>query len=277
MLGLRLLSEFFGKSGELARRKLIRPTQRAIAKVRGLPIPTGFFDQYPRFYSTSDTAAVPNRLNQRWRACIEANEAIIRGSRVLDLASHDGRWSFAALKAGAAHTMGIEARPYLVTSAVSNMRTYGIPEQSFQFIAGDVFEELDRLQPGSIDAVLCLGFFYHVANHMLLLSKIDRLGAKYIILDTALYIDPYPVVALYAEEPEGEANAARIGSDRIGSSFHQLVMCGAPSKSGLELMLSNFGWSWTYYDWHHAGIGRWDDIVDYHENWRVTMRIDLRK
>lgn len=57
---------------------------------------TGFFDTYPRFYETSTTGPISNRLNKRYRALIEANEAIICGKSVLDLASHDGRWSFAS-------------------------------------------------------------------------------------------------------------------------------------------------------------------------------------
>jgi hypothetical protein len=44
----------------------------------------GFFDSYPRFYSTSQTGAKPNRLNKRHRALIDSNEAIIRGKSVLD-------------------------------------------------------------------------------------------------------------------------------------------------------------------------------------------------
>ena len=70
-----------------------------------------FFDDYPLFYETSKTASSKARLNVRHQAIIEANRDILKDARVLDLASHDGRWSFAALKAGAAHVTGVEARP----------------------------------------------------------------------------------------------------------------------------------------------------------------------
>ena len=72
-----------------------------------------FFDDYPRFYSTSKTGPSRHRLGARHRAIIEGNERLLVGRRVLDIASHDGRWSFAALKSGAAHVTGIEARPHL--------------------------------------------------------------------------------------------------------------------------------------------------------------------
>jgi len=60
-----------------------------------------FFDTYPQFYRTSNTAARPDRLNDRYRAIIDFNRGIIQGSTILDIASHDGRWSFAAIKSGA--------------------------------------------------------------------------------------------------------------------------------------------------------------------------------
>ena len=268
MMGLRLLSDFCFRAAIPARRHILRAS-RAFSTARGFPIPHGFFDEYPLFYSTSQTAAIQNRLNQRYRACIEWNDVAIRGKRVLDLASHDGRWSFAALKAGATNVVGIEARDYLVQAADANLREYGISKNSFSFIAGDAFECLDQIEPQSVDTVFCLGFFYHVANHMLLLSKIARLRPKYLILDTALYLDPYRVIVLYGGDGSGEANAARVGPDSP-----KLIMEGAPTKSALEFMLSTFGWNFVYFDWHRAGIRRWDDIVDYHEGWRVTLRVN---
>ncbi len=53
----------------------------------------GFFGKYPRFLETSGTASKPDRLNLRYEAMIQANCDILEGARVLDIASHDGRWS----------------------------------------------------------------------------------------------------------------------------------------------------------------------------------------
>jgi hypothetical protein len=271
MLGLRLLSDFLFRAAIPARRHMLR-VNRALSRARGIPIPTGFFDKFPQFYVTSHTSAAPNRLNERYRACIEWNENVIRGKRILDIASHDGRWSFAAMKVGASNVLGIEAREYLVHAARANLLKYGIVEESFRFICGDAFESLDGIEPGSIDTIFCLGFFYHIANHMLLLSKIARLKPKHLIMDTALYLDPYKVIVLYADHTEGEANAARVGTSY--ESNPKRIVTGGPSKAALEHMLSAFGWSFVYYDWHRAGIRRWDDCEDYQEGWRVTLRID---
>src|SRR5579863_7632854 len=94
---------------------------RRMIRLKRQPRSNGFFDSYPRFFSTSDTAAAPDRLNQRYRALIQSNAGIISGRRVLDIASHDGRWSLAAHKASAEHVLGIEARQHLVDAARDNM------------------------------------------------------------------------------------------------------------------------------------------------------------
>jgi predicted RNA methylase len=91
-----------------------------------LKVPSSFFDDYPLFYGSSKTSATSARLAASYSAIIKAHQALIGGSRVLDLASHDGRWSFAALAAGAAHVVGIEARQELVANACANFAEYAV-------------------------------------------------------------------------------------------------------------------------------------------------------
>src|SRR4051794_17029055 len=137
----------------------------------------GFFDSYPRFLRTSgsETQAGTGRLNLRHAAIIETNLDAIRGRRILDIASHDGRWSFAALMAGADHVTGIEAQPGLVASAVETMAEYEISPDRYRFIVGDVHEVINDLTPESFDTIFCFGFLYHTVHHMRLFSSIARL------------------------------------------------------------------------------------------------------
>ena len=234
--------------------------------VRSDPRP-GFFDQYPRFYSSSIVGATPERLNERYRALIGPNEQSIREKTILDLASHDGRWSFAALKAGARHVTGIEVRSHLVESAIAAVREYGIGAARYQFIAGDVFDQIDLIQPDSIDTVFCFGFFYHTPPHVLLLSKIARLNPKCLILDTEIDRSTTDcVIRLRKEEVTRDANSL-VGQP--GDPLHALV--GKPSRSALETMLRSFGWSLSYYDWHRAGISNWRELNDYRNGSRVSI------
>jgi len=226
----------------------------------------GFFDSYPRFFATSVTSATANRLNQRHRALIERNEAIIRGKSILDIASHDGRWSLAAHKAGARYVLGIEARQNLVDAARATMRKHDVVEGSVEFSVGDVFEEIDRLKPGAFDTVLCFGFFYHTMQHMLLLSKIARLKPTSVIMDTDIHLDPLPIIEISREETSLQGAGA---VPDIGDPTGTLI--GRPSKSALELMLANVGFTFSYYDWHRAAIKYWGDLRDYYAGERVSL------
>ena len=130
-----------------------------------------FFDDYPAFLETSDTAASASRLGWWHRFIIEDNADLLVGKRVLDLASHDGRWSFAALKAGASHVTGVEFRPEMVASARATFDGYRVDPSTYRFIAGDLFELLrDPGQGIEVDVVLCLGFLYHTLRYAELLN-----------------------------------------------------------------------------------------------------------
>src|SRR5580700_10208712 len=110
-----------------------------------------FCDRFPRFLETTETVPSRSRLNARWRAIIGWNTAILAGRRVLDLGCHDGRWSFAALEAGASHVTGVEARAHLVKKAVENLNYYGVPTGSYDFVTGEAIETLRALKPASVD------------------------------------------------------------------------------------------------------------------------------
>jgi len=226
----------------------------------------GFFDAYPRFYETS-IIGPRNRLNKRYRALIESNRDVIRGKSVLDIASHDGRWSFAAHEAGALYVLGIEVRDHLIKHAQENMRAYQVPEGAVEFVFGDVFEKIDQLEPDRFDTVFCLGFFYHTMHHMLLLNKIARLRPAHIILDTCIDVDPDCIVVL---QPEQVAHESAGALPDAGDPERLLV--GSPTRSALELMLASVGYpSIKYYDWHRAGIRRWDDLIEYQRGLRVSL------
>lgn len=228
----------------------------------------GFFDQYPRFYETSTVGTSQGeRLNERYRALISSNEELIRDKTIIDLASHDGRWSFAALKSGARHVTGIEGRAHLVENAIATTRDYGISADRYRFIVGDVFEQIDFIPPNTIDTVFCFGFFYHTTSHMLLLSKIDRLNPKNMILDTEIDDTTTDLIVRLRKEKIAREQCSVVGLP--ADPNHALV--GKPSRTALETMLTSYGWTFSYYDWHSAGIKDWHGMRVYRDNKRVTM------
>ena len=88
-----------------------------------------FFERFDRFYETSTTGTIAKaggrsqRLARRWQAIVACNAAIFRDAKVLDIASHDGRWSMAALDAGARHVIGVRRAPRTSRCRKSNTRS----------------------------------------------------------------------------------------------------------------------------------------------------------
>ena len=166
-----------------------------------------FFDRFPQFAETSSTASRPARLNIRHHGMFESNQAIFTDAKVLDLASHDGRWSMAALDAGASHVTGVEGRAELVSEAESTFSMYGVDSSRYRFINDDMFDVLhDPVGNGiDVDVVMCLGFIYHTLRYQDLFAGIRALKPKYFLIDTAVIKHDKAMVLLHSEDSSKES------------------------------------------------------------------------
>jgi hypothetical protein len=196
---------------------------------------SNFFDRYPTFYGTTATAAAPGRLNLRYDAIFEQNREIFAGARVLDIASHDGRWSFAALQAGAAHVTGVEPRAELVASARSTLSEYVDDTTRYCFIQGDIFEVL-KSEQFQVDIVMCLGFLYHTLRYNELFAGIRRLNPKYVVIDTTIFHQSQQRAVKL------DLDAAVVPRDAVRDEYShgQFVLVGSPTLPGLEMMLNAY-------------------------------------
>ena len=210
------------------------------------------------------TGSSAHRLNARYRAIVEPNQHLLLGKRVLDIASHDGRWSFAALKTGAAHVTGIEGRKHLVANAGENLEHYQVPPNRYEFILGDVFQVMKQ-RTVQVDTALVLGFFYHTDRHVELASLLAATGASHIILDTNILparenASGSALTKFFSEPTSSEANA-------IGAEPNAIV--GHPSRETIRLIFAQHGFTTMEFDW-----GPWlgmHDLADYNEDRRSTF------
>ena len=245
-----------------------------------------FFDDYPRFFTTSKASPFQPRLNGRYRAIIEPHIPRLSRARVLDIASHDGRWSLAALKAGAAHVTGIEARQHLVDLANSNLAHYGIDRSRYTFTCGDVFTLLRSA--GKFDVVLCLGFYYHTLRQVELFDLMDRTGADFIVIDTEVtppgdeikpargedkrLVHRNPYLLQLLPDPVVEEQMAM--EDSI--TRHGVTLVARPSRAAVELIASHFGFRTEGYAWarHFERHPEAASVMrDYQEGWRATFAL----
>lgn len=230
-----------------------------------------FFEGFPRFYLTSSTAPTTARLNLRYEAIFGENRDVFGGVSVLDLASHDGRWSLAALATGARSVIGIEARPELAKAATENLGAYGYGADRARFVTGDVHEVL-RTQDLKADVVLCLGFLYHTLRYNELLQGVRRTDARYLIIDTfsPYMMGPVPNVNVITEHADEEGKAA---ADTY--SHGPSVLVGRPNLAAIQTMLGAYGYRVERLsDW--AGLLRdnpgTDNCGDYANGRRITVR-----
>lgn len=91
------------------------------------------------------------------------NPAIVKGKRVLDLASGSGLVTIAAKKAGAAHVAASEIDQFAVVAVALNAKLNAVLVTP---VAGDL---LDRNPPLDLDVILVGDLFYekHLATHCL--------------------------------------------------------------------------------------------------------------
>ncbi len=218
--------------------------------------PARFFEQFPRFVETSETGPWLDRLNARYLALIDANRSLIDGARVLDLASHDGRFSFAALRNGAAHVVGIEHEPHLVNKANENMQAHGVAADRYEFVLGDMFDRIPETE--HCDVVFCFGILYHINDHMRLLQTIAEHAPKTLIIDSNVS---------HIERAAIEIRAPVAGNPPpVGAQLE-----GWPSKAGLDAMLSSFGWTFDYFDWPGSGLVDGPKMEDYRVGRRMSV------
>ena len=238
----------------------------------GSRVASYFFRDYRRFYSTGEACITSKRrLNLRYEAIFEENKDLFEGARVLDIACHDGRMSFAALACGAKSVVGIEARPELVDRAAATFEHFGQDPDRFRFIAGDVHDVLNS-EDLEVDVVLCLGFLYHTLRYNELMHGIHRTGANHLVLDTQAHgmLDPDPVVRLHSELSQ-RIGTAKADDYTVGAA----VLTGRPNLAAIKKILA-------CYDYEIERFSDWPRLLadnpevkgcrDYAIGRRVTLR-----
>jgi ubiquinone/menaquinone biosynthesis C-methylase UbiE len=228
-----------------------------------------FFERFPKFYDTSETSSYPFRLNLRHQAIFAENADLFPGARVLDIASHDGRWSMAALEAGASYVLGVEARSELTERANATVGGYGVAAERFRFLAGDVFEVLAAERP-QVDVVLCLGFLYHTLRHNELFTLIRQTGCRHLVIDTEIHRSDEAVVRLADENVERQGNAV---ADAY--SYGDTVLTGRPTLAAMELIARTQGFEpERLSDWD--GLLRDNPEADQVRDYRIGRRVTIR-
>ena len=222
----------------------------------------------------SELIPKPERMNERYEAMFTSNRDIFDGARVLDLASHDGRYSFAALKTGAAHVTGVEVRESLVHQSQETFAFYGQDPETYRFVCGDVFEVLAR-EKFDVDVVLCLGYLYHTYRHTELMYRLHGLAPKHLIVDTMVVPGSRRILRVFPERSSEAIRSAAQDAYPVGR-----VLVAWPSMPALQLLLAAYGFEIeSRYNWKARLAGRPPTLglTSYAKGTRVTLRCRSRE
>ncbi len=225
---------------------------------------SGLFDFLADLPPYDDNDTTIYRLNQRHKLIIEPFLPQIEGARVLDIAAHDGRWSYALAAAGAAEVVGVEARPELVA------RFDGFPDTPFKprvrLTCNDLFAELDsRGAAGeTFDVVALYGIFYHVMDHFRLLSLIRALKPGLVIIDSEFIVLDNAMIQVLKEEVSNPLNAVT----EVQGRTHTVV--GVPSMRATEFMADALDHDCT---WIEHGLILGEDRRGMHDYFREGRKV----
>jgi trehalose 2-sulfotransferase len=250
-----------GEGGTLAAHSDARGEAEA-PREAAVPQATHFFDRYAQFIKklpvAPDTATGfvgTIRSRHRYEAVVAHNRDLFHGSRVLDIMGSDGLWSLAALDAGAARVVRLDASREPVEAAPRTFAEYGFAPDAYQVVA---MTALGSFDPGAFDLILCQSVLEE-SDPRLFFQELHRLRPKHVILDTEIVRGSGPIARfrLVAQAvPELAGRYATI----IGSPSHELIM----------FLCEFFEFQWRRIDWHAMGITNWIGIHDYERDERRT-------
>ena len=217
-----------------------------------------------------------NRLNYRCEMLLTRNSHAIRNKRVLDLASHDGLFTYACLKLGAQYVVGVEPRSNVVSDANENLKSLGCTETQYKFVIDDAFDYLSEVEEEQFDTILCFGFFYHIKNQTELLDLITDIKPRYLILDTFVEDFQLPEAELHGIRRRETKKIAGYmvfyheDQDFDMASFGSSNLVGMPNKSLVESLLLDYGFKFKQINWNDEDVIDRGEIKDYKKQTRVS-------
>lgn len=110
---------------------------------------------------------------------LTANQRIIAGKSVLDLACHDGQSTRLIHQLGAEKIYAVDIRNHLVAKAANEI------SGNIDFIVGDITDPdlLQNLVP-RCHSVICLGVLYHLFDHFRFFSRILKPNIEHVLIET---------------------------------------------------------------------------------------------
>jgi 2-polyprenyl-3-methyl-5-hydroxy-6-metoxy-1,4-benzoquinol methylase len=224
--GIELRDVGVTKKQDVGVAKEAKPKEHAAKSERA---PPHIFDRFDAIEGKVLGPPAAKRLRHRYETVIARNRALLKNARVLDLRSGDGRWSYAAIEAGASQVVGVESKQDAVEAATKAFRKIGVKPTAYRFVNAKLFAALRDFSPNTFDVVMCRDvstdphFFF---------KCLWRLRPKHVILDTRIDGRKEPTAIFKLNKPD---KAGAKGQKQSGS------LVAIPSEALLKGLCECFG------------------------------------
>ncbi|MEO1796291.1 MAG: class I SAM-dependent methyltransferase [Pseudomonadota bacterium] len=199
-----------------------------------------------------------HRLNRRYDYIVAPFKSDIAGARVLDLASHDGRWPYALAHAGAREVVGIEGRQSLID------RFAEFPDDAHKakvtLREGDIFAGMEALIAAgeTFDVVAIYGIFYHITEHYRLILLAQALKPRLIIIDSEFIVaSEGPIVRYMRENTTNDLNTI------ARADGHGMELVATPSMRLVDVFGEVTGHATEWVNWNVLPVDQRAGLGDY--------------
>ena len=195
---------------------------------------------------------------------------LFEDARVLEFPSRDGRWGLAALDAGAAHVVCVEALPRLAAKAARTFADFGVSRELYEFINADIFEGVGCFEPEFVR-------FDHVREVFRAFGSTSELpgtASAAAEIRHSRYSGcarPRSRSSLCAYDT-GTGRATAMRQDGYSGSI-----VATPSDGLITFMCDFFGFHCHSIDWQGMGITDWTGLHDYERGRRRTYVLELAR
>jgi 2-polyprenyl-3-methyl-5-hydroxy-6-metoxy-1,4-benzoquinol methylase len=209
---------------------------------------------------------------------------------------------------GAKHVTGVEGRSHLIDFASKNLLSLGYKQDNFNFIEGDIFDYLQKVEPDRFDTILCFVVLYHTIRQVKLLDQIKRILPSNFILDTFVsdqYFYPTNLTRLiklinmsqriklnnlihFTSTLKTITKADKITKTETGrllfyyedytlesNTIDSTDLISIATKSLIESLFKQYNFMFSRLQWNKGSINNWKGLNDYRYGKRICYIAQL--
>lgn len=205
-------------------------------------------------------------VNARINVLLDNNQKFIKDKSILDIGSHTGIFSFAALQLGANFIHGIDAEKITIERCKNLFSNEDLSSSKYKFEVENIINFLENVEENAYDTIFCFGVMYYMTEPYRLLSLMARAARESILIDTftAAYAalqgrdaakthphltDHILNLPLMITCPTQSKKKDYYLPESFSRKGHNLSLTNLPTQAMLELWFESLNLSWKPLNW----------------------------